>query len=47
LKHLFQPIKIGSMEVKNRIVMSAMDPGFGIDENGCVTEQLTEFLVLA
>ena len=36
---------IGPMEVKNRIVMSAMDPGFGIDDNGCVTEQLTEFLV--
>ena len=36
---------IGPMEVKNRIVMSAMDPGFGIADNGCVTEQLTEFLV--
>lgn len=45
LKHLFQPITIGPMEVRNRIVMSAMDPGFGIDENGCVTEQLTGFLV--
>ncbi|OGO03636.1 MAG: hypothetical protein A2Y72_06670 [Chloroflexi bacterium RBG_13_53_26] len=45
LKHLFQPVKIGTMEVKNRIVMSAMDPGFGIDDDGCVTDQLTEFLV--
>ena len=33
------------MEVENRIVMPAMDPGFGIDEDGCVTPQLTEFLV--
>lgn len=45
LKHLFQPVKIGTMEVENRIVMSAMDPGFGIDDDGCVTDQLTEFLV--
>ncbi len=45
LKHLFQPIKVGQMEVKNRIVMSGMDPGFGIDDQGCVTEQYTEFLV--
>jgi len=45
LKYLFQPVRIGSMEVKNRIVMPAMGVGFGIDEEGCVTPQLTEFLV--
>jgi len=45
LKHLFQPLKIGTMEVKNRIVMPAMGVGFGFDEEGCVTPQLTEFLV--
>ena len=45
LKYLFQPVRIGAMEVKNRIVMPAMDPGFGIDEEGCITPQLTEFLV--
>jgi len=45
LKHLFQPIRVGPMEVKNRIVMSAMDPGFGIEEDGSVTPQLTGFLV--
>jgi 2,4-dienoyl-CoA reductase-like NADH-dependent reductase (Old Yellow Enzyme family)/thioredoxin reductase len=45
LKYLFQPVRIGAMEVENRIVMPAMDPGFGIDEEGCVTPQLTEFLV--
>lgn len=43
LKYLFQPIRLGAMEVENRIVMPAMDPGFGIDEEGCVTPQLTEF----
>jgi len=45
LRYLFQPVRIGSMQVENRIVMPAMEPGFGIDENGCVTPQLTEFLV--
>jgi 2,4-dienoyl-CoA reductase-like NADH-dependent reductase (Old Yellow Enzyme family)/thioredoxin reductase len=45
LRHLFQPLKIGSMEVQNRIVMSGMDPGFGIDDDGCVTDQLIEYLV--
>ena len=45
LKHLFQPLRIGSMEVQNRIVMSGMDPGFGIDDDGCVTDQLIEYLV--
>ena len=45
LKYLFQPLRIGSMEVKNRIVMPAMEPGFGIEEDGCVTPQLTEFLI--
>jgi 2,4-dienoyl-CoA reductase-like NADH-dependent reductase (Old Yellow Enzyme family)/thioredoxin reductase len=45
LKYLFRPIKIGTMEVQNRIVMSGMDPGFGIDDDGCVTDQLIEYLV--
>ena len=45
LKYLFQPLKVGMMEVKNRIVMPAMDPGFGIDERGCVTPQLIEYFV--
>jgi 2,4-dienoyl-CoA reductase-like NADH-dependent reductase (Old Yellow Enzyme family)/thioredoxin reductase len=45
LKYLFQPVKIGPMEVENRIVMPAMDPGFGIDEEGCVTPQFSEYLV--
>ena len=43
LKHLFEPIKIGRMVVQNRIVMPAMDPGFGIDEQGRATPQLTEY----
>ncbi|MCX5999585.1 MAG: FAD-dependent oxidoreductase, partial [Chloroflexi bacterium] len=45
LKRLFQPFRIGRMEVANRIVMPGMDPGFGIDENGCVNEQLTAYLL--
>ena len=45
LKYLFQPLKIGTMEVNNRIVMPAMEPGFGIDDEGCITPQHTEFYV--
>jgi 2,4-dienoyl-CoA reductase-like NADH-dependent reductase (Old Yellow Enzyme family)/thioredoxin reductase len=45
LKHLFQPLRIGSMEVKNRIVMPGMEPGFGIDDDGCIHPQHTEFIV--
>ena len=44
LKHLFQPIKVGRMEVKNRVVMPAMEPGFGV-EDGCAMPQHTEFIV--
>ena len=43
LKNLFNPIKIGKMEVKNRIVMPAMGIHFGADENGHVTPQLSEY----
>lgn len=43
LKHLFQPIKIGNMEIKNRIVMPAMGINFGVDEDGNVTPQLWQY----
>lgn len=45
LSHLFSPIRIGSMNVKNRLLMSAMSINFGVDENCYVTEQLTEYFV--
>ena len=45
LKYLFQPLKIGTMEVKNRVVFPPMGPGFPADEEGCVTPQLTEYFV--
>ena len=45
LKYLFQPIKIGPMEMSNRVVMPGMTIGFGIDEEGCPTHQLTAYLV--
>jgi len=45
LKHLFQPIRIGSMEVKNRVVMSGMSTTFGLDDNGYVEPQLIEYFV--
>lgn len=43
-KHLFNPIQIGPMSAKNRLLMSAMSINFGVDDNGYVTEQLTEYL---
>lgn len=33
------------MEVKNRVVMPPMGPGFAMDDDGCVTEQLAEYFV--
>jgi 2,4-dienoyl-CoA reductase-like NADH-dependent reductase (Old Yellow Enzyme family)/thioredoxin reductase len=45
LNHLFSPIEIGSMTVKNRIMMSAMSINFGVDEQCCVTDQLTDYFV--
>ncbi len=45
LKHLFQPIRVGSMEVKNRVVMPGMSTTFGVEEDGCVTPQLIEYFV--
>jgi len=45
LKYLFQSIKIGSMEVHNRVVLPGMAIGFGVSEDRCVTPQLTAYFV--
>jgi len=45
LKHLFAPIMIGRMEVMNRLVMPPMGINFGVDDQGYVTDQLTEYFV--
>lgn len=45
LDELFKPITIGSLHVKNRVVIPPMGVGFGADEEGHPTEQLIEFLV--
>ncbi len=45
LRHLFQTLRIGPMELQNRIVMPGMDPSFGIDDEGRVTEEFIAFLV--
>ena len=45
LKHLFQPITMGPLTAKNRLLMSAMSINFGVDERGHVTDQLTQYLV--
>lgn len=41
-KMLFTPMKIGSCEIKNRIVMSPMLMGFG-QFDGCATEKLMDY----
>jgi 2,4-dienoyl-CoA reductase-like NADH-dependent reductase (Old Yellow Enzyme family)/thioredoxin reductase len=41
LKHLFQPIQIGTLEIKNRIVLLAADTGYG--DNDMVTERQKEY----
>ncbi|MEE8173763.1 MAG: NADH oxidase, partial [Dehalococcoidia bacterium] len=42
LSSLFQPIAIGDMRLKNRIVMAPMGTGLTSDD-GSVTEQLIEY----
>ncbi len=43
--HLFSPWQIGSLSLKNRIVMAPMGTGYA-DERHCVTDQLVEYLRL-
>lgn len=40
---LFTPVKIGNVEIKNRIVMAAM--GHGLAEHGFVTDRMIEYFV--
>jgi hypothetical protein len=35
--HIFQPISIGTLTSKNRLLMSAMSIHFGVDDQGHVT----------
>ena len=44
LEHLFSPIRLGTMAVSNRLVMPPMSLNFGVDKDGCVTEQHWEYL---
>ena len=44
LPHLFSPIKIGSLEVKNRVVLAPLDVGLHGPE-GEVTDRYIDFLV--
>ena len=43
LKHLFSPAAIGTMELRNRIVMAPMATDFA-DDDGTVSEKLTDYL---
>jgi 2,4-dienoyl-CoA reductase-like NADH-dependent reductase (Old Yellow Enzyme family) len=40
---LFQPIKIGDCEIKNRIVMAPMNTVFSLDNRGFVNEQILAY----
>ena len=41
-EHLFSPIKIGTMELKNRIVLPPMTVGYGAPD-GTVTERHRDY----
>lgn len=45
LENLFRPVQIGNLTSKNRLLMSGMSINFGVDENNCVTDQLTQYFV--
>jgi len=44
LRHLFSPVRLGRMEVRNRLVMPPMSVNFGVDEQGVVTDQHAVYL---
>ncbi|MFO7708941.1 MAG: FAD-dependent oxidoreductase [Desulfobacterales bacterium] len=44
LEHLFSPIRLGRMHVRNRLVMPPMSVNFGVDEQGMVTERHRAYL---
>lgn len=44
MHRLFEPIQIGTLHVKNRIVMPAMGTGFG-NQDGTVSERLIQYYV--
>ena len=44
-KHLSSPIKIGSVEIKNRMMMAPMDTGFGNTEWGGFTQEGIDYFV--
>jgi 2,4-dienoyl-CoA reductase-like NADH-dependent reductase (Old Yellow Enzyme family)/thioredoxin reductase len=46
LKHLFSPVRLGRMEVRNRLVMPPMSVNFGVDEQGFVTERHWTYLAV-
>lgn len=43
--HLSSPIKIGSVEIKNRMMMAPMDTGFGNNEWGGFTQEGIDYFV--
>ena len=46
LKHLFSPVRLGRMDVRNRLVMPPMSVNFGVDEQGFITERHWAYLAV-
>lgn len=44
LEHLFSPVRLGRMHVRNRLVMPPMSVNFGVDEQGLVTVRHRAYL---
>lgn len=44
-KVLFESVKIGKVEIKNRFAMAPMGPGGLCDEQGCYNEKGVEYYV--
>ncbi len=42
MRSLFDPVKIGSIEIKNRLMMTAMGTSYATND-GCCTEQLSDY----
>ena len=45
LRELFTPLKIGPMEVVNRIMMSGMSAGMVLDKDGNVTPEMIAYFI--
>src|SRR5262245_18626919 len=45
LSHLFTPLKVGKLEIKNRIMMPGMSAGMMLDNDAHVLPEMTAYFV--